>query len=54
MSRSWKCCPARRQAMIRVSNVVAMWQKAELCVPASTMSRWFVLLATDLDAATVC
>ncbi|HVD88488.1 MAG TPA: hypothetical protein VNB91_06310 [Jatrophihabitantaceae bacterium] len=22
--------------------------------PASTMSRWFVLLATDLDAATVC
>jgi hypothetical protein len=41
--------------MNRVSSVVAIWQMAELwCFPASTMSRWFVLLATDLDAATVC
>jgi hypothetical protein len=40
--------------MSRVSSVVAMWQMAELwCCLASTMSRWCLLLATDLAAVTV-
>jgi hypothetical protein len=36
--RSSQGYPKRQHAMIRVSTVAAMWQRAELwCLPASTM-----------------
>ena len=39
---------------MRVSRVVAMWQTAEVwCLPASTMSRWYLAARVGSSAAGV-